>query len=222
MKLLCEITDQKINLIKETREDGNKNHYIQGVFLMGEDVNQNGRRYRLPILEKEVERYNKTLIENNRAWGELNHPSGPSINLDRVCIRTVSLQREGKDFVGKAIITETPHGEIVKGLLNSGGNLGVSSRGMGTLKEVNGIMEVQDDFKLATCADVVADPSAHRAFVRSVMENVDWVYDAVSDSWRAAEKLEEQKKAMKKMSVKQLDESALNLFQKYMNSLVTK
>jgi hypothetical protein len=176
----------------------------------------------MPVLEKEVARYTKDLIEGNRAYGELGHPSGPSINLDRVSHMIKELKREGNDYIGKAKITDTPMGHIVMNLLDEGANLGVSSRGMGTLKENKGIMEVQDDFMLATAADIVADPSAHKAFVRGVMENVDWVYDVASGSWRAAEELEETKKELKQMAVKKIDESSLYYFEKYLNSLVNK
>jgi hypothetical protein len=220
MKLICEVLETKLSLIKETKEDGKKNYHIQGVFLMGEEKNKNGRVYRMPVLEKEVARYTKELIENNRAYGELGHPSGPSINLDRVSHMIKELKRERNDYIGKAKITDTPMGHIVMNLLDEGANLGVSSRGMGTLKENKGIMEVQDDFMLATAADIVADPSAHKAFVRGVMENVDWVYDVASGSWRAAEALEETKKEMKKMTVTQISESQYRLFERYLNSLV--
>jgi hypothetical protein len=222
MKLICEVLESKLTLIKETKEDGKKNYHIQGVFLMGEEKNKNGRVYRMPVLEKEVARYTKDLIEGNRAYGELGHPSGPSINLDRVSHMIKELKREGNDYIGKAKITDTPMGHIVMNLLDEGANLGVSSRGMGTLKENKGIMEVQDDFMLATAADIVADPSAHKAFVRGVMENVDWVYDVASGSWRAAEELEETKKELKQMAVKKIDESSLYYFEKYLNSLVNK
>jgi hypothetical protein len=131
-----------------------------------------------------------------------------------------SLNQDGSDFIGKAKIMDTPMGNIVMNLLDEGANLGVSSRGMGTLKERNGIMEVQDDFMLATAADIVADPSAHKAFVRGVMENVDWVYDVASNSWRAMQNLDETKTAMKKMSVKQINENKLHLFERFLGSLI--
>ena len=182
MKLICEILDQKLSLVKEAKEDGRKNYFIEGVFLMGDKPNKNGRIYESKILAKEVARYTKELIETNRAYGELGHPAGPSINLDRVSHMIKSLRQEGSDFIGKAKITDTPMGNIVMNLLDEGANLGVSSRGMGTLKSNGGIMEVQDDFMLATAADIVADPSAHKAFVRGVMENTEWVYD-VTRSW---------------------------------------
>jgi Prohead core protein serine protease len=222
MKLICEVLDSKLSLIKEAKEDGRKNYYIEGVFLMGDQPNKNGRVYESKILAKEVARYTKELIETNRAYGELGHPAGPSINLDRVSHMIKSLQQEGSDFIGRAKITDTPMGNIAMNLLDEGANLGVSSRGMGTLKEKSGYMQVQDDFMLATAADIVADPSAHKAFVRGVMENVEWVYDIAAGTWRAAEALEETKKELKKMTISQIGESQLYFFEKYLNSLVQK
>lgn len=222
MKLICEVLDQKLSLVKEAKEDGKKQYFIEGVFLMGDRPNKNGRIYESKILAKEVARYTKELIETNRAYGELGHPAGPSINLDRVSHMIKSLRQEGSDFVGKAKITDTPMGNIVMNLLDEGANLGVSSRGMGTLKQNNGIMEVQDDFVLATAADIVADPSAHNAFVRGVMENVDWVYDAASGSWMAAESLDNTRKSMKRMSMSQIEEQKVYMFEKFLNSLVNK
>ena len=222
MKLLCELLDQPVSLLKETKEDGTKNFFIEGVFLMGDRPNKNNRVYESKILVKEVARYTKDLIENNRAYGELNHPAGPTINLDRVSHMIKSLKQEGSDFVGKAKITDTPMGNIVKGLLNDGANLGVSSRGMGTLKESGGVMKVQEDFMLATAADIVADPSAHNAFVRGVMENVDWVYDAVSGSWMAQEALDETRKSLKRSTIAQITEEQLRHFERFLNSLTYK
>ena len=219
MKLICEVLDQKLSLVKESKEDGRKQYHIEGVFLMGDKPNKNGRIYESKILAKEVARYTKDLIETNRAYGELGHPAGPTINLDRVSHMIKSLRQEGSDFVGKAKITDTPMGNIVMNLLDEGANLGVSSRGMGTLKERNGIMEVQDDFMLATAADIVADPSAHKAFVRGVMENVEWVYDAAAGSWRASEMLEDTKNQLKKMSKNQITENQIHLFERFVNSL---
>ena len=219
MKLICEVLDQKLSLVKEAKEDGRKNSFIEGVFLMGDKPNKNGRIYESKILAKEVARYTKELIETNRAYGELGHPAGPSINLDRVSHMIKSLRQEGSDFIGKAKITDTPMGNIVMNLLDEGANLGVSSRGMGTLKSNGGIMEVQDDFMLATAADIVADPSAHKAFVRGVMENTEWVYDVAAGTWRAAEMVHEAKKEMKKMTVNQIDENSLRLFNKFLKTL---
>ena len=220
MRLICEVLDSKLSLIKEAKEDGKKNYYIEGVFLMGDQPNKNGRVYESKILAKEVARYTKELIETNRAYGELGHPSGPSINLDRVSHMIKSHTQEGSDFIGKAKITDTSMGNIAMNLLDEGANLGVSSRGMGTLKEKSGYMQVQDDFMLATAADIVADPSAHKAFVRGVMENTEWLYDIASGTWRAAEALEETKKEIKKMTISQIGENQLRLFENFLNTLV--
>lgn len=222
MKLICEVLESKLSLIKEAKENGKKSYFIEGLFLMGDQPNKNGRVYSSNVLAKEVARYTKDLIETSRAYGELGHPQGPAINLDRVSHMIKSLHQEGSNFIGKAKITDTPMGNIVMNLLDEGANLGVSSRGMGTLKEKNGIMEVQDDFMLSTAADIVADPSAHNAFVHGVMENVEWVYDVAAASWRALESVNETRKALRKMSMKQIDESKLHLFEKYLNSLITK
>ena len=219
MKLICEVLDTKLSLVKEAKEDGKKQYHIEGVFLMGDKPNKNGRVYESKVLAKEVARYTKELIETNRAYGELGHPAGPSINLDRVSHMIKELKQDGSNFMGRAKITDTPMGNIVMNLLDEGANLGVSSRGMGTLKEKNGIMEVQDDFMLATAADIVADPSAHNAFVRGVMENVEWIYE--SGTWRTAEMLENTKSSLKKMSIKQIDEAQLHLFERFLNTLVT-
>jgi hypothetical protein len=219
MKLICEVLDTKLSLVKEAKEDGKKQYHIEGVFLMGDKPNKNGRVYESKVLAKEVARYTKELIETNRAYGELGHPAGPSINLDRVSHMIKELKQDGSNFMGRAKITDTPMGNIVMNLLDEGANLGVSSRGMGTLKEKNGIMEVQDDFMLATAADIVADPSAHNAFVRGVMENVEWIYE--SGTWRTAEMLEDTKSSLKKMTIKQIDEAQLHLFERFLNTLVT-
>ena len=186
--LLITETIQDIKYIKEAREDGKKNLYVEGVFMMAEHPNRNNRIYRRGILENAVNKYTESYINNNRAYGELGHPQGPTINLDRVCIMHESLKWDGNNVIGRAKVTSTPFGDIVRGLIEDGASLGMSSRGMGSVVAgKNGIMEVKDDFMLATAADVVADPSAQNAFVRGIMENVDWVYDAAAGSWRAQE-----------------------------------
>ena len=177
MKLITEVTED-IQVIKETIEEGGKKSYfIEGIFLQGDIKNRNGRKYPMDILEKEVNRYTENYIKKSRAFGELGHPSGPTINLERVSHMIKDIRRDGSNFVGKAKIMETPYGDIVKNLLSEGARIGVSSRGMGTLKENNGIMEVQNDFYLATAADIVADPSAPDAFVNGIMEGVEWAWD---------------------------------------------
>ena len=178
MKLICEQND---NIIVEASTEGSgagKDYFIQGVFLQANLQNRNGRVYPLDILEREVGRYNSAYITQHRALGELGHPDGPTINLDRVSHLIVDLFKEGNNFIGKAKILDTPHGKIVKNLIDEGVKLGVSSRGMGSLKENSrGVQEVQDDFYLATAADIVADPSAPAAFVQGIMEGKEWIWN---------------------------------------------
>ena len=221
MKLITELFEN-MEYITEAKENGEKEHYIHGIFLQANRKNRNGRIYPLHIMENEVNRYMKDVVKNNRAYGELGHPQGPAINLDRVSHIITELHRDGDNFIGKAKLTDTPMGNIAKGLLKSGANLGVSSRGMGSLKPTkDGIMEVQDDFHLATAADIVADPSAPDAFVKGIMEGVEWVYDAVKDTWRE-EKLDNMKKAMHKMTMDQLEENKFAIYENYINSLTLK
>jgi hypothetical protein len=220
MKLIREEIES-VEYITEATENGNKKHYIQGTFLVAEQKNKNGRVYPISVLESEVNRYVKEVIKENRAYGELGHPSGPQINLDRVSHIIKELKRDGNVFVGKAVITETPMGNIARGLLESGANLGVSSRGLGTLQETARGMMVKDDFRLATAADIVADPSAPGAFVQGIMENVEWIYDPVKHTWHE-EKLDNMKKGMRKMSTRQLEENSLALFENYIASLTVK
>jgi hypothetical protein len=218
MKLITELFEE-MEYITEAKENGEKEHYIHGIFLQANRKNRNGRIYPLHIMENEVNRYMNDVVKHNRAYGELGHPQGPQINLDRVSHIITELRRDGDNFIGKAKLTDTPMGNIAKGLLKSGANLGVSSRGMGSLKPTkDGIMEVQDDFHLATAADIVADPSAPDAFVKGIMEGVEWVYDAVKDSWRE-EKLDNMKKEMHKMSMDQLETNKFAIYENFMNSL---
>lgn len=177
MKLICELNeDVSVNFITE-ESSGKKTICIEGIFLQGGIKNRNGRVYPHSILESEVNRYVTEKVAKNRAYGELGHPSGPQINLERVSHLITSLKPDGSgNYIGKAVVTEgTPYGAIVKGLLESGAQLGVSSRGLGSLRNRNGIMEVQEDFRLATAGDIVADPSAPDAFVNGIMEGVEWV-----------------------------------------------
>ncbi len=221
MKLIIEQIEE-LEFITEAKETGEKDHYIHGVFLQANKRNKNGRVYPMNIMEQEVKRYMNEIVKNNRAFGELGHPAGPQINLDRVSHMITELKRDGDNFIGKAKLTDTPMGNIAKGLLKSGANLGVSSRGMGSLKpNKQGIMEVQDDFRLATAADIVADPSAPDAFVKGIMENVDWIYDPVKDTWME-QKLHETRKALKKMSMDELEQNRLGIFESYVKSLVSK
>ena len=177
MKLICEVNEEIKHEITEGA-NGKKALHIEGVFMQADIKNKNGRKYPREILEKEVNRYNKEYIAKNRAYGELGHPQGPTINLERVSHMITQLQPDGSNFVGKAkIMTETPYGKIVESLINEGAQLGVSSRGMGSLKQVGNTNEVQKDFYLATAADIVADPSAPGAFVNGIMESKEWVWD---------------------------------------------
>lgn len=219
MKLITELVEE-VQYIAEAKENGDKEHFIEGIFLQANRKNRNGRIYPINIMEREVERYMKDVVSNNRAYGELGHPEGPSINLDRVSHIITELRRDGDNFIGKAKLTDTPMGNIARGLLKSGANLGVSSRGMGSLvPRKDGIMEVQDDFRLATAADIVADPSAPDAFVKGIMEGVEWVYDPVKDTWHE-QKLEEIKKSVHKMSKSNLEEQKLAIFENYISSLM--
>jgi len=221
MKLITELVEQ-VEYVTEARESGEKNHYIHGVFLQAEQKNRNGRIYPIHIMEKEVERYMNEVVKDNRGYGELGHPAGPQINLDRVAIMIKDLKREGHNFIGKAMITKTPMGDIVKGLLESGANLGVSSRGMGSLVPgKDGVMVVQPDFHLATAADIVADPSAPNAFVKGIMENVEWVYDSVKGTWRE-ESLHNTKKALRKMTMNEIENKQFAIFDNFLTSLTVK
>jgi hypothetical protein len=175
MKLITEEIES-VEIITE-ENDGNKTLYIQGPFLQAEMTNRNGRNYPFQILEREVRRYNESFISKGRALGELGHPDGPTVNLDRVSHMITSLKSEGNNFIGKAKILDTPMGNIAKSLLGEGVKLGVSSRGIGSLIEKNGIKYVGEDFMLATAADIVADPSAPDAFVEGIMEGKEWVWD---------------------------------------------
>src|SRR6056300_899258 len=218
MKLITEITES-IKVLTEETADGKKSLFIEGIFLQGNIQNRNGRRYNADILEKEVGRYVNESVSKGRAYGELGHPDGPSINLDRVSHIITELRREGDNFIGRAKISSTPMGEIVKGLLSDGAQLGVSSRGMGSLKEgKDGVMEVQNDFRLATAADIVADPSAPDAFVNGIMEGVEWVWD--NGKYIAMQVEEIEREIEKSARAKKLNEQRkLQLFQKFINEI---
>ena len=175
MKLISEEISQAEYLVEET--NGKKDYKIRGVFLQSEIQNRNGRVYPKDILDKEVKRYNAEFINKKRAFGELGHPDGPTVNLERVSHMITKLYPDGSNFIGEAKIMNTPYGKIVKGLIDEGAQLGVSSRGMGSLETRGGANYVKDDFYLATAADIVADPSAPDAFVEGIMENKEWVWD---------------------------------------------
>ena len=177
MKLFSEAVDNDIEYITEEKENGKKNYKIRGVFMQADIKNRNGRVYPMEVLQKEVAKYDKNFIKENRAYGELGHPDGPTVNLERVSHMITSLTPKGKDFIGEAKIMSTPMGEIVKSLMDEGAKLGVSSRGMGSLDQKGGANYVRDDFYLATAADIVADPSAPNAFVEGIMEGKEWVWN---------------------------------------------
>ena len=218
MKLITEVNDQ-VRYITEEKA-GKKSLYIEGVFLQSNLKNRNGRMYPAEIMEKEISRYMTEAVENNRAFGELGHPDGPSINLDRVSHIVTELRRDGDNWIGKAKLKETPMGNIARGLIESGGQLGVSSRGLGTLKENrDGVQVVQDDFHLATAADIVADPSAPDAFVRGIMENKEWV--VVNGVW-TEQHCDMSKKYIKKASKKQLEEAKIQVFERFLRHLSSK
>jgi len=214
MKLITEtITDVKV--ITEEK-NGVKNLYITGPFLVGEQKNRNNRMYSRQVLEKEAKRYNEEYVTKNRAFGELGHPDSPSINLDRVSHLIVSLKQEGASFIGKAKILETPMGKIARSLLDGGATLGVSSRGMGSLKEIAGVNMVQDDFYLATAADIVADPSAPGAFVQGIMEGKEWVWDnGIVREVSITQMYDEIRKARSS----QIEEISLRIFENFMSKL---
>ena len=177
MKLISEEA-QDIEFLTEEKKGGGKNYFIEGVFMQAETKNRNGRVYPQQILEREVKRYNEKYIDQNRAFGELGHPQGPTVNLDRASHMIEELEEVDNNFMGRAKILDTPYGKIVKNLIDEGARLGVSSRGMGSLKPAkDGIQEVQGDFYLATAADIVADPSAPDAFVAGIMEGKEWIWD---------------------------------------------
>ena len=216
MKLIREEIEN-VEVIVEQR-NGKKSLYIEGVFLQGDIKNRNGRMYPSDTLAKEVGRYNEQFVGKGRALGELGHPDGPTINLDRVSHKITSLRQEGSNFIGRAQILSTPMGTIAKSLLDEGVKLGVSSRGMGSLREDrNGIKVVGEDFMLATAADIVADPSAPDAFVNGIMEGKDWVWDGGILREKYAEKT--YKKVNTLVDQRRLEENKLNLFQDFLQNL---
>ena len=217
--LITEVTED-IKYIQEATEEGKKNYFIEGIIMQGDLKNRNGRVYPSQVLAQEVARYNKSFVEKKRAFGELGHPDGPTINLERVSHMFTELHQDGSNFVGKAKIMDTPMGKVVKNLMDEGAQLGVSSRGMGSLKQNrNGIMEVQSDFMLATAGDIVADPSAPDAFVKGIMEGAEWFYDIASGNWVREQEVDILVTETKKLSTRQLEEQKFNLFTKFLTSI---
>ena len=189
MKLIAEYVDHKIEVLTEAREGGGKNHFIEGIFMQSEQKNRNGRIYPKAIMEAAVDKYVTEQVKTKRSVGELNHPEGPTVNLDKVSHLIEALDWDGNDVIGKARILDTPNGMIVKGLLDGGVQLGVSTRGMGSLENKNGVMYVKDDFMLNT-VDIVQDPSAPTAFVNGIMEGVEWVWNNGIVEAQVIEKME--------------------------------
>ena len=220
MKLISEQWCDNINyLVEQDPKTGKDSVYIEGIMLQTEVKNKNGRIYPKEIMQKEVKRYTKEYINEKRAYGELGHPEGPTINLERTSHLIQSLKEDGNNFVGKAKILSTPMGEIVKNLLADGARLGVSSRGMGSLKassEKGGVQMVQSDFQLATAADIVADPSAPDAFVNGVMEGVEWIWD---NGVIKAQKIEEYKHSIRRAKTHKLQEVKLQAFSDFLENL---
>ena len=214
MKLISEEIQNAEMLVEET--NGKKNYKIKGVFLQSDIKNRNGRIYENDILTKEVKRYNQEFINKKRAFGELGHPDGPTVNLERVSHMITKLQPEGKNFIGEAKIMDTPYGKIVKGLIDEGAQLGVSSRGMGSLVQKNGANYVGKDFYLATAADIVADPSAPDAFVEGIMENKEWVWD---NGVIKAQDIEEYKEHIKEAKRLKLAEAKVKVFKNFIEKL---
>ena len=216
MKLITEQIDD-VEVIVENR-NGKKSMFIEGIFLQGDIKNRNGRMYPMETLGREVTRYNEAFVESGRAVGELGHPEGPTVNLDRVSHKIVSLRESGSNYVGKAKILSTPMGKIAQNLIDEGVKLGVSSRGLGTLATNNeGVKIVSDDFTLATAADIVADPSAPDAFVQGIMEGKDWVWDGGVVREQLARKTFKQVNTL--VDNKQLEENKLGLFQQFLSNL---
>lgn len=214
MKLITE-TIENIKVITEEK-GGKRNLYIEGVFLQAELKNRNGRMYPMGTLEREVGSYNENYVAKGRALGELGHPDSPTINLDRVSHKIVSLRSEGTNFIGKAQILETPMGKIAKSLLESGVTLGVSSRGIGSIEEKNGINVVKDDFMLSTAADIVADPSAPDAFVQGIMEGKEWIWN---NGMLEEKVINSYRQAINNASSNQLTERKLQVFDSFLRNI---
>jgi len=212
MKLITE-TIENIEVLKEER-NGKKDYKIRGVFMQADIKNRNGRIYPVGTLAKEVKRYNEQFINKKRAFGELGHPDGPTVNLERVSHMITSLKPEGKNFIGEAKVMDTPYGKIVKNLIDEGAQLGVSSRGMGSIQQSQGRNVVGKDFYLATAADIVADPSAPDAFVEGIMENKEWVWD---NGILKSIEVEQYKEEIEKTKRKELAEVKANIFKDFIS-----
>src|SRR5210317_957876 len=215
MKLITEEIEQAEYIVEEAA-NGKKNYSIKGIFMQSDVKNRNGRVYPKEILQKEVLRYNREFIEKKRAFGELGHPDGPTVNLERVSHMVKKLYPDGDNFIGEAKIMNTPYGKIVKGLIDEGAQLGVSSRGMGSLEQRGGVNYVGKDFYLATAADIVADPSAPDAFVEGIMENKEWVWD---NGVLVEKEIEAWKLELIKTKKRSLEEQKLKIFDSFLKKL---
>lgn len=215
MKLITEHLESELDYLIEKDEKGNKSAYIEGVFMQAEKQNRNNRIYPKAVLEAACDKYVREQVNKGRAVGELNHPEGPAINLDKVSHRITELKWDGDNVVGKALILNTPMGNIVKGLMEGGCKLGVSSRGMGTVESKNNKTYVKSDFMLAT-VDIVQDPSAPEAFVNGIMENVDWIYE---NGILKPQQIEEYETEIKKASKSELAEAQLRVFSDFLSKL---
>ena len=217
MKLISEFNDYGIQpVIVEQNEKGEKDYFIEGIFMQSEIKNRNGRIYPKEVIQKEVKRYNKEFVEQKRAFGELGHPEGPTINLDKVSHMIEKLEEDGNNYVGRAKILSTPNGQIVKNLIDDGAKLGVSSRGLGSLESKGNAQYVKDDFQLATAGDIVADPSAPEAFVEGIMEGVEWIYE---NGRLKAYDIDQMQKELKSARLNKLQETKLNLWKRFVESL---
>ena len=217
MKLISEFNDYGVQpVIVEENENGKKDYFIEGIFMQSEIKNRNGRIYPKEVIQNEVKRYNKEFVQKDRAFGELGHPEGPTINLDKVSHLITKLEEDGNNFVGRAKILSTPNGQIVKNLIDDGAKLGVSSRGLGSLESKGNAQYVKDDFQLATAGDIVADPSAPEAFVEGIMEGVEWVYES---GILKAKDIDEMQKEMKTARLNKLEETKLNLWKRFVENL---
>ena len=217
MKLISEFNDYAIEpVIVEENEKGQKEYFIEGIFMQSQIKNRNGRIYPKEVMDKEVNRYVKEFVEKDRAFGELGHPEGPTINLDKVSHMITKLEADGNNYVGRAKILSTPNGQIVRNLIDDGAKLGVSSRGLGSLEQKGGAQMVKGDFQLATAGDIVADPSAPEAFVEGIMEGVEWVYQ---NGILTAVQVEQMQNELKTAKLNKLEETKLNLWKRFVESL---
>jgi hypothetical protein len=217
MKLISEFNDYAIEpVIVEENERGQKEYFIEGIFMQSQIKNRNGRIYPKEVMDKEVNRYVKEFVEKDRAFGELGHPEGPTINLDKVSHMITKLEADGNNYVGRAKILSTPNGQIVRNLIDDGAKLGVSSRGLGSLEQKDGAQVVKSDFQLATAGDIVADPSAPEAFVEGIMEGVEWIYE---NGILRAQEVEQMKKEIQVAKLNKLEETKLKVWSKFVENL---